>query len=321
MHLPPKCKIALFDLGSSALKLQIMEVNRDKYNSVFFQKYDTNLKQGIGSTGDINDTTISMVVDIFNKCLAITREHNVFASYIVATDALRKAANKAVLTKKIEEIIHTDVNIVTQIQEARLFWLAATQNLKPSYDSPLITFDIGGGSVQICCGTRQNLKKIYTFNTGAVILFEKFIKHDPCLPSEFNDLKNFISDQLAVIDFSGSRKSIIIHGSSSIVNFYRETGFKFNECLYTKDEKIQVNINETQRMINKIIALSIDERRKLFPSRPNFMDMAYVGLTYVTMLANKFDLNVEIPTNRSIVDGIMYVIQSSSLQDFFKDTK
>jgi exopolyphosphatase/guanosine-5'-triphosphate,3'-diphosphate pyrophosphatase len=319
MNLPNKCKIALFDLGSSALKLQIVEVNDENYRSIFSQKSETALNRGMDEKGMISEATIDLVADTFINCKKLVDEHAVYASYIIATEALRKAKNKEALISRIAEIMHIGVHIVTQEQEAKLFWLATTRDLKSEYKAPLITFDIGGGSVQICYGTKEKPSKIFTFPTGAVVLFDKFIKHDPCLKEEFKQLKDFIIQQLDPVDFQGTKESIIIHGSSSIVTFYKEVGFNLDACQYSNSEQHQSKITETQRMLDKILALPLEARRNLFPSRPTFMDMACIGLTYVTALAEKFNINFEVPTNKSIMDGIMHVIQTDSLEKFLNE--
>jgi hypothetical protein len=62
--------------------------------------------------------------------------------------------------------------------------------------------------------------------------------------------------------------------------------------------------------------MSYLERQQFFPSQPFFMNGVNIGLAYTVALGKLLHIEYELPSNISLLDGIIYLLKHEQLDDF-----
>ncbi len=309
-------KKAIIDLGSSSTKLQIFEIKGLAHNLLFKKKFDSRLGEGLGSDLMITAKALERNVQVLEEISGLLVEHNVTtAPFFFSTEILRKARNADEVIEKLSEVIQTPVQVLTHSQEAELFWTGATQELESEQEA--LALDIGGGSIQVIHGTKNKISQALLFNTGAFYYLDNFLKHDPGLKDEFIAMEDFIEKQLQEnlkADFGES--PVFIHGSGDVLSLYREAGFKSMPNDGSLIHPLRVDLKETMRKYEQLKPLSYLERQQFFPSQPFFMNGVNIGLAYTLALGSLLNIEHELPSNISLLDGIIYLLKLDQLDDF-----
>lgn len=118
-----------------------------------------------------------------NDTLAATRR---FAAYavqvgaglvgVVATEAVRTAANRGELTALIEEAVGLPVTIISGEREAALGWLAVSFGHVERPGEPLLVIDVGGGSADLSEGAAgsDRPRSVTSLKVGGRTLTDRF---------------------------------------------------------------------------------------------------------------------------------------------------
>lgn len=313
-------KKAVIDLGSSSTKLQIFEINGVEHSLLFKKKFDSRLGEGLGDDLMITPEALTRNIAVLKEIMEILSEYEVTAvPFMFSTEILRKARNADMVIDQLNEVVQTTVRVLTHNQEAELFWTGATQELAPEQEA--LALDIGGGSIQVIHGTKNKTSQALLFNTGAFYYLDNFLKHDPALSSEFEAMEDFIWKQLQESLMADFRESpVFIHGSGDVLSLYREADFKSKPNAGSIIHPLRVELKETRRKYRQFKPMSYEERQQFFPSQPFFMNGVNIGLAYTVALGKMLHIEHELPSNISLLDGIIYLLKQGQLDDFLAKT-
>jgi exopolyphosphatase/guanosine-5'-triphosphate,3'-diphosphate pyrophosphatase len=156
-----------------------------------------------------------------------------------------------------------------------------------SYDGVVATIDVGGGSVQFMRGDKQGLQGKHHYKTGALFLREKFIHGEPPTDAEYAEIEHFITEQIQDLDITFPKGTPFVHGSSSVIDFFEEAGLELEHFPYSPSHPYQVPIEQVEAFYKRTRCFTKEERAKIFPSHPGFMDGAFIGFANVLAIAKK----------------------------------
>jgi exopolyphosphatase/guanosine-5'-triphosphate,3'-diphosphate pyrophosphatase len=184
-------RVAVVDLGTNSTRLLIADVSpdgriaeRDRRSQV------TRLGDGVDATGRLSDAATERVFQTLAAYREAMDEANVDprARVAVLTSAVRDAANGAEFTATVRERFGLDARTIAGEEEARLSFLGATHGHDPDDDTPLLVFDIGGGSTELVVGQRTQVDFHVSTQAGVVRQTERHLHHDPPRPHELQAL-------------------------------------------------------------------------------------------------------------------------------------
>jgi len=314
-------RIAVIDLGTSSANLLIFEINganRLDSKLIFKDKAQPRLGQGMQQNGNcISRDAIEATLVALKKHQDQAKKYGVEQLKVVATEALRKAVNSAEVIEVIDKKLGLTIDILSQKKEAQVFWHGATMDFE--WDGYIAAIDIGGGSVEFMYGKKDKLLGFYPFKMGALFLREKFAKGDPIKPEEFKAIEDYIKNEIKCIDIELPSDTPYIHGSSSVIDFYNEAGIKMSEFKHSKSHPYLVNLEDTRKLCEEMCTLPRKQREKYFPSHPDFTDGASTGLASLLAIADHLGLMYELPSNISIMDGVIDLVATNKWDEFLKN--
>ena len=112
---------------------------------------------------------------------------------VVATSAIRDAANRDEIVARAARVSGFDVRVLSSEQEARYGYLAAV-NATTLADG--VALDIGGGSMQLTQVADRLARDARSWRLGAVVTTERFFPTDRVTPKQLKALREHVRAEL-----------------------------------------------------------------------------------------------------------------------------
>ena len=165
-------QLAAIDMGSNSFRLEIAQLNGERYRRIDYLKETVRLGAGLDASGYLSDDAAVRGLD----CLArFARRLEGFGSAqvrAVATQTLREARNRDAFLARAQTVLARPIEIISGREEARLIY-AGVARLQPS-TVPRLVVDIGGRSTEMILGHAAQPLRAESFQVGSVSLSMKY---------------------------------------------------------------------------------------------------------------------------------------------------
>jgi exopolyphosphatase/guanosine-5'-triphosphate,3'-diphosphate pyrophosphatase len=155
----------------------------------------TRLGEGVDATRRLNPEAMERTFAALRGYRSIMDAERVERARLVATSAVRDAANGEAFLLPAAEIIGAHAELLPGIEEGQLSYAGATGDLPMTTDAALFVLDIGGGSTEIVTKAEGEILTV-SLDIGCVRLTERFLHGDPPGASEVADAVQAIGAQL-----------------------------------------------------------------------------------------------------------------------------
>ena len=177
--------LAAVDVGTNSLHLVVARPTEgDRFEVLTRVKEMVRLGQATSRSGDLDALSPEAIE---RAVAALDRFRRIAETYdaplrAVATSAVREAANRRDLLDRTRAEAGVEVEVISGVEEARLIHLGVLQALELYY-TPLLLFDIGGGSTELLLGHRGEVRASTSLKLGAVRLSNRFFPGESLHPS------------------------------------------------------------------------------------------------------------------------------------------
>ena len=165
-------KMAIIDLGSNSVRMNIMRINELGGYSVFDSaKEMVRLSEGLAQDGMLKIVPIERTIKAlgyFKRLIEVTEVEEIYA---VATAAVRLAKNGDEFIERVRKEVGFDLKILTGKEEAYYDYLGVVNSIDVK-DCAII--DIGGASTEIVWVRDRSIEESISLPFGSVILTEMF---------------------------------------------------------------------------------------------------------------------------------------------------
>jgi exopolyphosphatase/guanosine-5'-triphosphate,3'-diphosphate pyrophosphatase len=160
--------IAAFDCGSNSTRLLV--ANADGAPLVRLMNI-TRLSQGVDASRTLLPDAMERTFAVLRTYRAACDREGVTRGQLVATSAVRDAANGEEFLRRAHEIVGVPVSVLGGEEEAALSYAGATKDLVP-VETPTMIVDIGGGSTELAVELEGALVS-YSMQLGSVRVTER----------------------------------------------------------------------------------------------------------------------------------------------------
>ena len=208
---------AAIDIGSNTTRVLVAEPEDGQLRKVMEQRAYTRIVKGAKKKdGSIAAGKIAEVADVVATQVRLAQELGAEAIRIVATAAVREAANCEEIAEEIELQAGFPVDVLSEHDEGRLAFIGATKGLSHPVDGEIGVVDVGGGSSEIILGTLDGgVREVRSFKIGSGSLAEEFIKSDPPGPAEIRKLRDRIEDFFDGVEIDQPEQAVAVGGSAT----------------------------------------------------------------------------------------------------------
>jgi len=209
-------RCACIDVGSNTTRLLVAEDEDRRLRELLAQRAFTRLGAAHDARGAIAPAKIAEVARVVAWQARLAGELHADCVRVVATSAVRGAANADALAAAIEAASGLPVEVLTGEQEARLSFAGAIGMLPDPPAGELAVVDVGGGSTELAVGTAAGgVSWSLSLPVGSSVLTESDLRHDPPSAGELARLRARIDAIFDAIDAPHPATAYAVGGSAS----------------------------------------------------------------------------------------------------------
>ncbi|HEV8585244.1 MAG TPA: Ppx/GppA phosphatase family protein [Methylomirabilota bacterium] len=189
--------LATIDVGTNTVRLLIATVvpGVAGWRTIHAEQRVTRLGEGAAATGELGEAPAARTAATVVEYVARARAAGATRVAIVATSAVREAANGRAFAAELERATGVAVRVITGEDEARLTLAGVAAGLGPLHGVS-VTFDIGGGSTEFILARDGALVRAASLRLGVVPLAERFPFPGPVDPARYAVLRGQVQARL-----------------------------------------------------------------------------------------------------------------------------
>ncbi len=188
-------KFGSIDIGSNTVRLLIMEADdTGRLTEVDSERVICRLGQGINAEKRLLPHRIDLTLEVLRQFRDKCRQVGDIPLRVVATSAVREAANREEFVRLARERVGLDVQVISWEEEARLTVEGVFWKLAPS--GKTLIFDTGGGSTEYIFTQGKQIQALAGTSLGVIRLTEQFITQHPVDPTEMKNLTTHVREEL-----------------------------------------------------------------------------------------------------------------------------
>ena len=180
---------ACIDIGSNTTRVLVADVAAGQLREVLQRRAFTRIGKGLRG-GEIPHEKIAEVAAVVAAQRALVERAGCVALRVVATAAIRGAANAGEFTAALRADGGVDVEVLDGPEEARLAFLGATRTLGEPLPGTIGVVDVGGGSTELAIGTLDGgAAWSESFRVGSGLLTDGYRRSDPPSAAELHAMR------------------------------------------------------------------------------------------------------------------------------------
>ncbi|AFS54521.1 Ppx/GppA family phosphatase [Leptospirillum ferriphilum] len=280
-------KIAIIDIGSNSMRLEILARRGSDYWLVEKQKETARI-----SSGMYNETTITreslerakLALEKFSSLIAFHRADHIRC---VATSAVRDAKNQADVLELLGSNLPYKIEVLSGEEEAFYSYFGVKNSL--DLDDGVV-FDVGGGSTECISVRKGQMDTVCTLPLGAVRLTELFFRKNQGPTSrEWKKLEKHIDRVLSEAPSSLLSSSPRLVGVGGTVRQIARISQRLQKYpLYPIVHQYVVEKREMDRIMTSVREMSFSQRSEVLGIPRDRADILPAGILLISRILDFF---------------------------------
>lgn len=297
---------AIIDLGSSTVKLTVCSIDENKITEVLYKKAITvNLAENFFEENILQINAITRTIEAVLDLQKDALTYGVLDIKLIGTGVTRKAKNLKEFSELLKSKTKLNLDVLSGDKEAKLIYKAVQQSFSITVKN-LIVVNAGGGSTEIVIGNNEKIIDLYSLPLGISDLNEKFTNNLPLKNGEFGKMKAYIEDILKENikkKFEFNEITLVYTGGE--LDYMTITGFPLENNEGSLSHPKKIVIKKLSEHIQKMAMMTKEELHGFMPDNPRWMDGAMSSNAILETISEYFNINVIIPSNKNLNDGIL----------------
>ena len=271
-------RCACIDIGSNTTRLLVGEAREGRLHEVLAQRAFTRL--GTAKRGPIPERKVGEVAELVASQVRMAHECGVETIRIVATAAIRQAANREPFCDAVAAAAGMPVAVLSGDDEARLAFAGATRTLQHAPLGEIGVVDVGGGSSELVVGTMADgVSWSASFRVGSAFLADGYLHSDPPSVVELHRVRSHVAGVFEGLDAPQPDVAYAVGGSATSLR--RVVGAELN----------RTTLAHGLRVLGAAPAEEIARRYELHPERVRVLP---AGMLLLDEAARVFDCPLSI---------------------------
>ncbi|HEY1524429.1 MAG TPA: Ppx/GppA phosphatase family protein [Solirubrobacteraceae bacterium] len=293
-------RIAVVDIGSNSTRLFIANTKGGRVEQELERRTTvTRLGAGVDSNGHLQDEAMERVYAALQDYRELIDSHHPDRAVAILTSAVRDAANGEEFARTVGDRYGLDPHVLTGDEEARLTFLGAVSDRDHGDVAPTLVVDIGGGSTELVVGAGAEITFHVSTQAGVVRQSERHLHHDPPTEEErrelAGDVETLIQKAVPRQQLRAPERMIAVAGTATSLAAIAQ------ELEPYDPEKVHgyvIGREECARILDRLAALPLDERRQVTGLHPDRAPTIVAGILILLVVLRMFALTaVEVSEN------------------------
>jgi exopolyphosphatase/guanosine-5'-triphosphate,3'-diphosphate pyrophosphatase len=299
-------RLASIDLGTNTVRVLIVEATGEPWTVVEQDQMVTRLGEGLAVTGRLGETPMARTTAVVDAYVDRARRAGAAEIRIIATSAVREAANGAEFAAALERKTGAGVRVVSGPEEARLTVLGIVRGLGP-WIGPLLAFDIGGGSTEFVRARDGRVEAAVSLTVGVVPLAERYGFPGPVDRARYRALEDEIRERLMAELPPAIRQAGVpdLVGTAGTVTTLAALDLGLARYDVTRVHGHRLGRAALERLRDRLGALTVEQRAALPCLEPGRADLIVPGVAIVLAALDATGTAGVVASDWGLREGIM----------------
>ncbi len=308
--LPPPThfhRLATIDLGSNTVRYLCVDLDASgDWRAVDQAQRVTRLGEGMAASGRLAAAPMARTAVTVAEYAERARRLGAADVRVVATSAVREAANGSEFAAAIERATGLAIRIVSGEDEARLTVRGVLHGLR-GLAEPVLVFDIGGGSTEFISWYRGGVAAAISLRLGVVPLTERYPFAGPVEWRRYRDMSKEIRDQLGrELPPSLTDAAIgTLVGTAGTVTTLAALDLGLGDYDAGRAQGHRLTRAAIEAQLRRLGALSVEGRAALPCLEPGRADLIVPGIAIVTATMDCLGVAELVASDWSLREGIV----------------
>lgn len=282
-------RVAVIDIGTNSTRLLVADVSGSDVRTIDRRTTVTRLGRGVDHSGRLSADAIEAVCETVAGYVEAIAGHEVSATSVIATSAVRDADNGDAFVAELRERFALNAEIFDGDTEARTTYLGTTAGRDG--DEVLLVADIGGGSTELIVGRGRQELFHRSLQAGVVRHTERMLTSDPPTASELerlaDDVDRLIQNAVAGEDLPRIERGVAVAGTpASLVAI--DLGLEPYDPEAVEGHVL--TLPTIQRWLSRLAAMPLAERKHVTGLHPDRAEAIVAGLVILIEIMRAYDL-------------------------------
>lgn len=303
-------RFAAVDVGSNAMRLRIVEVERPlgpssaavlgQAREVLALRAPVRLGREVFLTGALTAQAVSSAAEALRQFREAMDAAQVDQYRAVATSAVREAKNSALFVERARREAGLDVEIIEGVEEARLVQLAVRRRLGLDQKRAFL-IDVGGGSTELTLLDRGEARASQSLPMGAVRLLEAFLEADLAVDARHSRLMaEYVERVLGELhpEFGRSDPEVLVATGGNMETLA-------TLCPRAAAEGAAIDLDAARELVQRLASMGVAERAATYGLRPDRADTILPAAHILLRVAKPFGQATVLAPGVGVKEGIL----------------
>ncbi|WP_424768079.1 exopolyphosphatase [Paenibacillus sp. sgz302251] len=275
-------RIGIIDIGSNSVRLVVYERTAGGAHRVAdSSKRPARLSERIDEDGRLSNTAMDELIDTLRHFTLICTHNHTSQIRAVATAAIRNAANRSDILKRIHKETGLTIELLSGEEEASYGFLGMINSLHIN-DGFLI--DIGGGSTELSLFRNRTLVRSVSFPFGCVSLNKRFGEKGMLSEDGLKALEALVIEALSHESWISEAPGLPLVGVGGTVRALGKMHQVAYKYPFPQTHNYPITGEHTDMLFDQLLKLPLDKRRKLPGLSKDRADVIVPGVAILRVL-------------------------------------
>ena len=313
-------RVAAIDCGTNSLRLLIAEADGDRTRDVVRTMRIVRLGEDVDRTGRLSGAALARADAALTEYRAMIDAADVASVRMVATSAVRDAANREEFDAMVEWVLGRRADVLTGIEEAELSFSGACAGLvdagapcpaRPS--ARVVMADVGGGSTELVRGDpgSARVECAVSLDVGSVRMTERHVRCDPPARREIAAIEADVRTALNASGFevagdaAGADPGHRLVGVAGTVTTVAAVALGLDRYDSARIHGSVLTRNVIDRAVGELLGLDRSRRAARAVIHPGRVDVIAAGAVILRTLMAHLQAETLTVSEHDILDGIV----------------
>ncbi len=298
-------RIAAVDIGSNSIRQIVADVSdAGEIRVVDEMKAAPRLGTRLDATGELTAAAMQRATDALARMATLARRLDAAKIEVVATSAVRDAANRDAFIERVREATGLRVRVLAGEEEARLSFRSALAHFDLAVGRAVV-MDIGGGSLEFALSADGLVERLISLPFGAIRLTEQYLGTHP-RARDVQQLRRAIrADIRTNLPRRDWRNAQIIGSGGTFTNLAGMYLARHGMAVARSVHGTRVPRVEVEHILDVLTALTPSERPSVPGLNAGRSDIIIAGLAVIAEMMARLDSQALTVSGYGIREGLL----------------
>jgi exopolyphosphatase / guanosine-5'-triphosphate,3'-diphosphate pyrophosphatase len=299
-------RFAGVDIGTLTCRLLIADLLPGaRLREVRSDRRILRLGEGVDQTKQLTVGAMDRVLQCLNEWRKIIDASHVYAVAVVATSAVRDAANRKDFIDRVKCEVGFEVELISGEEEARRTILGIRSGL-PKDVTDVLALDIGGGSTEFILDQLGQPSIVRSIDVGVVRLCERLLHHDPPTNEEVQQARDWVEQETtAAVAGMGNYQTATFVGTAGTITSLAAMAQKLSVYEPARIHNYQLQLDTIREIEQTLLSRNKADRVGLPGLETGREEVIAAGAIIIRMIMEMLGMSAVLVSDWGLREGVL----------------